>query len=386
MNSTGNITRAVFPQLENSTIANFSSSSVSSYLSSSLTTVTVKPMTETTEPTIDYDYAAGIEPCSYPNHSATFLPVLYSLYFLMGMLGNALVVWVITKGVRLRSMTDVCLFNLSLADLLLVGSLPFLAHQAQDQWVFGDGMCKLVLGVYYVSYYGGIYFITLMGVDRYLAVVHAVYALRVRTRTYGILASIVVWVVAILSSFPEVLYLKMSNTNASALNACIRDEEKHDDRATAYFKMNVLGFVIPLAILLFCYTRILLTLLRSRSGKRQAVRLVVVVMVAFLCCWAPYNVTLFFWGLHNKGFFSDCESSKSLFLSLQITEVIAYTHCCLNPVLYVFVGEKFRRHLFKLLSKSPCVRSDFLKAYLTAASTGSVYSRTTSMEERSTAM
>ncbi|XP_063054420.1 C-C chemokine receptor type 4 [Engraulis encrasicolus] len=323
------------------------------------------------------------------------MPVLFSLYFVTGILGNALVVWVITMGIRLRSMTDVCLFNLSVADLLLVGSLPFLAHQARDQWVFGEGMCKLVLGLYYVSYYGGIYFITLMGIDRYLAVVHAVYALRIRTRTYGILASVVVWIIAVLSSFPEVLALKVI-TNTSDLKSnlptsiCLRDFSKVGNeehlKAAGSFKMSILGFVIPLAILVFCYTRILLTLLRSRSAKRQAVRLVVVVMVAFLCCWAPYNISLFFWGLHNVNYFHDCESSNALLLSLQITEVIAYTHCCLNPVLYVFVGEKFRRHLFRLLSKSVCVRSDFLKAYLTAASTGSVYSRTTSVEERSTAM
>ncbi|XP_048117606.1 C-C chemokine receptor type 2-like [Alosa alosa] len=291
-------------------------------------------------------------------------------------------------GVRLRSMTDVCLLNLALADLLLVSSLPFLAHQARDEWVFGDAMCKLVLSVYYVGYYSGIYFIALMGVDRYLAVVHAIYAMRVRTRSYGILASIVVWITAIFSSFPEVLAVKLSNSNATAKNVCGRDyEDKGGLRAGAIFKMNVLGFVIPLTMLIFCYSRILLTLLHSRSAKRQAVRLVMVVMVAFLFCWTPYNVTNFFWGLHVRGYFKDCESSNALFLSLQITEVMAYTHCCLNPLLYVFVGEKFRRHLLRLLSKRPCLRCSSLKAYLSTAS-GSVYSvsRNTSVDERSTAI
>ena len=319
--------------------------------------------------------------CNYTQHSATFLPILYSTYFLFGLLGNGLVVWVIMGGEQLRSMTDVCLLNLSLADLLLVISLPFLAHQARDHWVFGDAMCKLVLGVYYVGYYSGIFFITLMAVDRYLAVVHAVHALRIRTRTYGIIASIVVWIASILSSFPEVTALKLSDRDPPI---CYRDYQGEDHlRSVSIFKMNILGFVVPLAILFFCYTQILLKLLHSRSRKVQAVRLIVVVMVVFLCCWAPYNITLFFWGLHTHDFFSDCDSSKSLLLSLQITEVMAYTHCCLNPVLYVFVGEKFRRRFLRLLSKSPCVRCGFVKAYLTTAS-GSVYSRASSMEERST--
>ncbi|XP_063054181.1 C-C chemokine receptor type 1-like [Engraulis encrasicolus] len=304
------------------------------------------------------------------------------------MLGNGLVLWVIVMGVKLRSMTDICLFNLSLADLLLVGSLPFLAYQLEDHWVFGDGMCKLVLGVYYVGYYSGIYFITLMGVDRYLAIVHAVYALRVRTRTYGIIASAVVWVAAICSSFPEVLALELTYDNTTDTYMCIRNFNKLEGLSNvAIFKMNVVGFVIPLAVLVFCYTRILLVLLQGRTAKRQAVRLVVVVMVAFFCCWAPYNISLFLYGLNNMELFGiDCESTNSLMLSLQVTEVIAYTHCCLNPVLYVFVGVKLRRHLFKLLSKSVCVRCGFLKGYLTAASGGSVYSRTSNASERSTAL
>ncbi|XP_062394168.1 C-C chemokine receptor type 4 [Sardina pilchardus] len=329
--------------------------------------------------------------CNYTRHSASFLPALYSIYFVLGLLGNGLVVWVISSGVRLRSMTDVCLLNLALADLLLVCSLPFLAHQARDQWVFGDALCKLVLGVYYVGYYSGIYFIALMGVDRYLAVVHAVYALRVRTRSYGILASAVVWVAAVLSSFPEVLVLKLSNINATGKFFCDRDYEGNASlRAGGIFKMNVLGFMVPLAMLTFCYSRILLTLLHSRSAKRQAVRLVMAVMVAFLFCWTPYNVSAFLWGLHVSGYLHDCAASNALLLSLQVTEVLAYAHCCLNPLLYVFVGEKFRRHLLRLLSRSPClrcVRCGALKDYLATAS-GSVYSvsRNTSLDERSTAI
>ncbi|KAG1940172.1 C-C chemokine receptor type [Pimephales promelas] len=41
-------------------------------------------------------------------------------------------------GGKLRSMTDIFLLNLAIADLLLVSSLPFLAHYTRDQWIFGD--------------------------------------------------------------------------------------------------------------------------------------------------------------------------------------------------------------------------------------------------------
>ncbi len=95
-------------------------------------------------------------------------------------------------GAKLRSMTDICLLNLALADLLLVSSFPFLAHHARDQWIFGDVMCTVVLGVYSIGFYSVIFFIVLMSIDQYMAIVHDVLA-----RTYGILASVVIWIIAV---------------------------------------------------------------------------------------------------------------------------------------------------------------------------------------------
>ncbi|KAK1896083.1 CX3C chemokine receptor 1 [Dissostichus eleginoides] len=85
--------------------------------------------------------------------------------------------------------------------------------------------------------------------------------------------------------------------------------------------------------------------------------------------------------------FSDCQSSKAIRLALEVTEAIAYSHSCLNPILYVFVGEKFRRHLFRLINKAPCRLCKMVKVCIPQDRiTGSVYSQTTSLDERSTAV
>lgn len=51
-------------------------------------------------------------------------------------------------------------------------SPPFWAHYAADQWVFGNAMCKFFTGLYHIGYFGGIFFIILLTIDRYLAIVH----------------------------------------------------------------------------------------------------------------------------------------------------------------------------------------------------------------------
>lgn len=71
-------------------------------------------------------------------------------------------------------------------------------------------------------------------------------------------------------------------------------------------------------------------------------------------------------------------------MALQITEAIAYSHSCLNPILYVFVGEKFRRHLVRLINRTPCSLCQVIKMYIPQDRRSSVYSQTTSVDEKST--
>ncbi|KAM3872687.1 C-C chemokine receptor type 4-like [Diretmus argenteus] len=293
-------------------------------------------------------------------------------------------------------MTDVCLLNLSLADLLLVCSLPFLAHQARDQWPFGEGMCKVVLGAYHIGFYGGIFFITLMSIDRYLAIVHAVYALRARTRSFGMIAAAVTWVAGFTASFPELYFLqvleyrKSSNTTALFCDSVYSGNENTNRHFWSIFgllKMNVLGFLIPIVIMGFCYAKIIWKLLYSPSSKKQAIRLVLVVVAVFFCCWVPYNVASFFKALELLNIYTACNSSKAIRLALQVTEAIAYSHSCLNPILYVFVGEKFRRHLLRLVNRTPCRLCQVVKTCIPQDRiAGSFYSQTTSLDERSTAV
>ncbi|XP_060777205.1 C-C chemokine receptor type 5-like isoform X2 [Neoarius graeffei] len=329
-------------------------------------------------------YPSVEEPCDYGPHASRFLPVLYSLFFVVGFLGNMLVLWVILRGAQMKSMTDVSLLNLAIADLLLIFSLPFLAHYAQGPWVFGNAMCMLVLGVYYIGFYAGIFFIVLMSIDRYLAIVHAVFALRIRTKANGILASMAIWIIAIASSFPELLYIGVINGSEKICSAYpVENHTVHNHaRSVAFIKMNVLGLLIPLSIVGFCYSMVLRQLQTVRNSKRLAIRLVVAVMVVFFSCWTPYNIAAFLKALELWEILAtNCESSKRIQLMLQATEAVAYSHSCLNPFLYVFVGEKFRKHIARLLLQTPCIHVQCMKRYVTRAA-ASVYSQTTSVDER----
>lgn len=332
--------------------------------------------------------------CSYEQHGATFIPALYSLFFLLGLTGNSLVIWVIVFGTRLRSMTDVCLLNLAVADLLLVCSLPFQAYQASDQWPFGAAMCKIILGTFNIAFYCGIFFVCLMSIDRYLAVVHAVYAMRARTRSFGVVAAAVTWTAGFLASFPDLLFLQLSEGSRQECAPLYPSFSDDSDLNHSHFwsvfsllKMNILGLLVPAIILVFCYSQIIYRLYRSRSSRKHAIRLVLVVVSVFFGSWLPYNIASFFQVLELTGNYTGCETSKALNVALQVSEAVAYSHSCLNPFLYVFVGEKFRRHLLSIISKSPCKLCQIIKVCLPQDRRhASVYSQTSSLDERSSAV
>ncbi|CAM5111732.1 unnamed protein product [Natator depressus] len=297
-----------------------------------------------------YDYYTGSEPCQKTDvkkFASLFLPPLYSLVLIFGLVGNALVVLILIKYKRLRSMTDIYLLNLAISDLLFILSLPFWAYYAAYEWDFGNAMCKILSGVYYAGFYSGIFFIILLTVDRYLAIVHAVFALKARTVTYGIITSAVIWVVAILASLPGFIFHKAKRESyhfTCSPHYPWGQESKWKQFQT--LKMNILGLVIPLVIMIFCYAEIIKTLLRCRNEKKhKAVRLIFIIMIVYFLFWAPYNIVVLMYTFQDSFSLNNCENSSQLEVAIQVTEATAMIHCCINPVIYAFAGEKFRKYL-----------------------------------------
>lgn len=317
---------------------------------------------EGTTPTFNYDDLDIVAPVDYDHvqrFTSHFVPVLYSLVFIFGLLGNALVVLILIHYKKLRSMTDVYLLNLAVSDMLFIFSLPFWAHSATHDWVFGNPMCKFLAGIYRVGFYSGSFFIILLTVDRYLAVVHAVFALKARTLLYGTLSSAITWVVAVSASVPAFVFHHVQKEVSSCRCTLFYHYEKANEwKQATTLTMFVLGLAIPLHIMLFCYIQIIMVLIKGQNERKQkAVRLIFVIMIVYFILWTPYNIAVLL--QTYQGSFSLCSSDSTcmdkIALAVDVTEIIAMIHCCLNPVIYAFVGEKFRKYLFVFFQKQIAV-------------------------------
>lgn len=300
-----------------------------------------------------YDPSIPCEKINIQELGSQMLPPLYALVFGVGLVGNVMVLLILTKYRRLRILPNIYLLNLAVSDLLFLSTLPFWIYYVKwNNWVFGHCMCKLLSGLYFMGLYGECFFIILLTVDRYLAIVHAVCALRFRTVTFGILSSVLTWVLVGLAALPELVFQKSQEDSEMLFCSSLYPEGEEDTwKRFQAVRVNTFCLVLPLLVMAVCYTGIIKTLMKCPSKRKdKAIRLIFVIMVVFFLFWAPYNLVLFFNTFQSIFFEMSCEQNKQLDVALQVTEVIAYTHCCVNPVIYAFVGEKFLgylRHFFR---------------------------------------
>jgi len=140
---------------------------------------------ETTEyqSTTEYEFTSEVD---YSEHEflcekgfnrsfrSWFLPTIYTIICLLALVGNVLVILTYLYFKRLKTMTDVYLLNLAMADLLFAISLPFWAASFMSKWHLGLYPCKAMFTIYKVSFFSGMFLLTCISVDRYFSITKAV--------------------------------------------------------------------------------------------------------------------------------------------------------------------------------------------------------------------
>ncbi|KAM3871326.1 C-C chemokine receptor type 6 [Diretmus argenteus] len=295
---------------------------------------------------------------------------IHSIICAFGLIGNVLVIVTYMFYKRTKTMTDVFLFNVALADLLFVVALPLIIYNEQQDWIMGPVMCKLLRGAYSINLYSGMLLLACISGDRYVAIVQARRSFGTHSKTliYSRLLCVTIWVLAAALSVPTVIFTeRFQESNLGALTATVTCQLCFSHNETAKLvKVLVpilqvtMGFLLPLLVMVFCYSSIACTLLRAQSSQRhKAVRVVLAVVMAFIVCHLPYNVSLL---THTLSLFKErsCTAEKIKLQVLSVTRSVAYFHCCLNPVLYAFVGVKFRSHFHQILLDLWCLGKRYI--------------------------
>ncbi|PKK32112.1 chemokine (C-C motif) receptor 9, partial [Columba livia] len=257
-----------------------------------------------------------------------FLPVFFWVIFSVGTVGNALVVLVYCKYCFRRSMMDWYLLHLAIADLLLLFTLPFWAKAASDGWIFKNFMCKVVNSMYKINFYSCSLFLTCISFDRYITVVQATKAKASKRRRLlrSKLMCLAVWLTSVSLCIPEIMYSQ--STQVGDVTVC---KITYPPNVSVFFRVTVLalkvtiGFFLPLLVMVICYALIIKTLLQAkRSQKQKSLKIIIMIITAFLLSQFPYNIVLLVKAIrtYTKVAYS-CQAADQLDIGLQVTQSIA---------------------------------------------------------------
>lgn len=322
---------------------------------------TVADFTETDTPDYsDYDIDATGSPgiCDRKwvrSFRGQYEPPLFWIIFILGALGNLMVVWIYTTvRNRLKTMTDVYLLNLAVADLLFLCMLPFWAVDAVRGWNFGAALCKLVSAVYKINFFSSMFLLTCISVDRYIAIVQVTKAhnLKGKRLFYSKFACLGVWILSALLALPEFIFAQVKpHQNGQHCSLVYWNNINNRTKILVLSLQICMGFCLPLLVMVFCYSVIIRTLLQAKNfEKHKALRVILAVVFVFVLSQLPYNSLLIVEATQAANTtITDCNTVIGFDIAGQVAKSLAYTHACLNPFLYVFIGVRFRQDLLRIV-------------------------------------
>lgn len=283
------------------------------------------------------------------------VPIFFSLIGVIGFVGNLLTVITVLCNSQMRNTTNLLIFNLSLADLLFICfCIPFTAvDYSFGQWPFGLAWCKIVQYLIVVTAYISIYTLVLMSMDRFLAVCYPVS--RIRSERNTLISIGVLWMGVLFINLPAFHAHGLMDyvDNDRNLTSCMFIENDFLDWSTFHIYFFASSYLMPLILISGLYLFMLMRLWKSnltqskesRRGKRRVTRLVIIVVACFATLWLPIQTILLLKSFHLY------QSNSHLTIALQISaHILAYTSSCINPLLYAFLSENFRKSFRKVSS------------------------------------
>uniref|UniRef100_A0A3B3HIM8 G-protein coupled receptors family 1 profile domain-containing protein n=1 Tax=Oryzias latipes TaxID=8090 RepID=A0A3B3HIM8_ORYLA len=267
--------------------------------------------------------------------------IIYVPLMLFGLLGNILTILVVWLRPHMRSSTYLYLSSMAISDLLILLLLPLDLYKLwrPRPWPLGDLACKLTMFLSECCTFCTILHITFLSLERYVAVCWPITAktLVTRRRTRAIIGCL--WLGAAVSAAPVLLMVGVEDIGGD-------EADRRECRCTQYaissgllsamMILSNLYFLVPLSILGLVYSLIGRTLwLRPKSsrkeqGHRNTVKMLGVIVLAFVLCWLPFHVGRTIFSLSLGSYFN------------LVSSVLFYLSAAINPLLYNLMSARYR--------------------------------------------
>ncbi|XP_041102205.1 proteinase-activated receptor 2-like [Polyodon spathula] len=284
------------------------------------------------------------------NLTTVFFPIVYIILFVISLPANGIALWVFLFRTKNRHPASIYMANMALADLLFVIWIPLKIayHINGNNWIYGEGLCKVMLGFFYGNMYCSILFMTCLSVQRYWVIVSPMSHHRKNTQI-AVCICITIWILIALSTIPLYVSNQTLNITYPKITTC-HDVLPKGDLAYNMFgyfvSMAVGAFLFPAVLTVTAYVLMIKTLTASVTDenigkkRRKAIMLIITVLVMYLVCFTPSNIMLVvhYSILRRNGI----DKAYAFYITALC---LASLNSCIDPFIYYFVSQDFRDHV-----------------------------------------
>ncbi|XP_007473374.1 probable G-protein coupled receptor 132 [Monodelphis domestica] len=282
--------------------------------------------------------------------SKLFLSVMYSSVCALGIPTNCFTAWLSLLQVLQGNVLAVYLFCLAICELLYVTTLPFwiIYIRNDHKWTMGFQTCKIIAYAFFCNIYVSILFLCCISCDRFIAVTYALESRRYRSLKTARSISIAIFFIVGLVHYP-VFKIEEDQT-------CFETLPVNKEIAGYYYSRFVVGFAIPLSIIIFTNYKVFRSIKMSpslnASQKAKVKYLALSIVIIFLVCFAPYHVVLlvkaiafsFYKGEKKKM----CAFEAKMYTTSVIFLCLSTFHSIADPFIYVLASENCRKELYRI--------------------------------------
>ncbi|NXJ14430.1 GALR2 protein, partial [Odontophorus gujanensis] len=277
------------------------------------------------------------------------VPVIFSLIFLLGTVGNGLVLAVLLRNGQVKyNTTNLFILNLAMADLcFIICCVPFQATiYTLDGWLFGAFACKAVHFLIYLTMYASSFTLATVSIDRqvYLAIRYPLKSRDLRTTQNAGVVIVVIWLLSLLFAGPYLSYYQIVHYHGVPICVPVWEDQRRKILDILTF---VVGYLLPVTVVSLAYARTIKFLWtsvdpierisESRKAKRKVTKMIVAVAILFCLCWLPHHlVILCFW-------FGHFPFNRATYACRLASHCLSYANSCLNPIVYALVSKHFRK-------------------------------------------
>ena len=295
-----------------------------------------------------YDLLDEFQPIAKPLsiNAIICLATCYSLIFAFALVGNALIVIIITRKRSMQTVINVFILSLAISDLLIVFfCIPFtLIDTITVDWVLGSFMCKALNYITMVAIAASILTLTVIVFERHHPICYPFRARMIQTPKRTVLLVSIVWGMSIVFASPLITVLTVfEHYGEYSLESSKFCREMWANKRQKR-RFTLLLFVFLYIILLFIMVILYLQVTHRLWIRKAVAPFNVTVVVLFAICWLPYHTV----SLARD--FSQLEDVGPNRLLLAVVQLIALSNSFNNPILYMFLNDSFKRNVIHTLT------------------------------------